>query len=241
MTAEPEQWTCMACGAGSDRQSCPSCGSECRPAALVAAPPCKACEGTGEANAFRDDPSYGLVPCPRCKGSGLARMVALDDLPPAKLGHVEAILALTEEEAAEINNPTMNAQTVICCDCAKVGTPGCDAGCHGLVELGDLIDCYSNGGRRFVALDDVLDTLRAVQPGQTDYPGWTAAIGCLERRFPGTRFPGTGEEPHTQQRTAGLGVCSKCDDHNHPCVCPQGCACGGHLIARATTGEEPRG
>ncbi|MET0604199.1 MAG: hypothetical protein ABW167_19600 [Baekduia sp.] len=33
------------------------------------------------------------------------------------------------------------------------------------------------------------------------------------------------------ERVAGLGTCSKCDDHNNPCPptgCPNGCQCGGH-------------
>jgi hypothetical protein len=50
----------------------------------VAAPPCKACGGTGkqadDENRIGgwDSPVPG--PCPRCEGSGRARMVALDDV-----------------------------------------------------------------------------------------------------------------------------------------------------------------
>jgi hypothetical protein len=51
-------------------------------AGLVAEPPCKACKGTGKVplvDEARHD-TYGELPCPRCDGSGHARMVALDDV-----------------------------------------------------------------------------------------------------------------------------------------------------------------
>lgn len=36
------------------------------------------------------------------------------------------------------------------------------------------------------------------------------------------------------ERVGGLGTCSKCDDHNTPCVCPQDCGqahgCHGHCL-----------
>jgi hypothetical protein len=33
-------------------------------------------------------------------------------------------------------------------------------------------------------------------------------------------------------RIARLGTCSKCDDHNYPCVCRQGCDCAFHHMRR---------
>lgn len=36
------------------------------------------------------------------------------------------------------------------------------------------------------------------------------------------------EFPVSAERLTGLGICSKCDDHNKPCVCRQECDCHGH-------------
>lgn len=46
----------------------------------VAAPPCKACGGTGKLHNPAFPHLKSLMTCPRCNGSGLARMVNLDDV-----------------------------------------------------------------------------------------------------------------------------------------------------------------
>lgn len=57
----------------------------------------------------------------------------------------------------------MNGETVICCDCAKVGVPSCERDGHGLVTLADLIDTYSNPA----SYDDKLRALLGA-----DYAEW---------------------------------------------------------------------
>lgn len=38
-------------------------------------------------------------------------------------------------------------------------------------------------GERLVRVDDVLDALRSIQPGQTNLPGWEDATSFIRRRF----------------------------------------------------------
>lgn len=40
------------------------------------------------------------------------------------------------------------------------------------------------------------------------------------------------------ERIAGLGTCSKCDDHNYPCVCRMACTCPeGHRMSRKESSD----
>lgn len=55
--------------------------------------------------------------------------------------------------------PAVDADTVICCDEAKVASPGCDH-VHGLVTLGELIDAYSNPRALERERDEAREALR---------------------------------------------------------------------------------
>lgn len=94
------------------------------------------------------------------------------------LDDAAAILRLVGE------TPTISAETVICCDEAKVASPGCDHG-HGLETLGELIDAYSNPRSVERERDEAREALREL----------LAALAADRRKIlsqPGPRMSGCG-------------------------------------------------